>query len=251
MSHTNSTQYYSLPQFESTDKPSWLSDVNPAYSAIDTGIHAAKAAADAAQSDATQALSDASSAGTTATGADSKASGLLASVADAFDTTATYSVDDLVMFNNLLYRCTVAVTTPGPWTGTTNWTRETIEQLIDTIMVNNVAINDVTNTYITLSTGYSLDAGSRVYKQGKHVWGNILIVASSALPGANDSVTIGSINSSYRTEAAVNGFCGLSNGQWFTNDIGYVYIAVNGSVAVASASTGKTYIKIMIDYCTA
>lgn len=251
MSHTNSTPNYNLPQFITTDKPAWLTDINPAYTAIDTAIKAAKDAGDNAQSDATQALSDAASAGTTATSADSKASGLLASVADAFDTSATYSVDDLVMFNNLLYRCTVAVTTPGPWTGTTNWTRVTIEQLIDSIMINNVAINDITNTFVTLATGYSLDAGSRVYKQGKHIWGNILIIASNDLPDGNNSVNIGSVNSAYKTESAINGFCGLSNGQWFTNDIGYVYFAVNGSIAVASTNTGKKFIKIMFDYCTA
>lgn len=46
MSHTNSTTNYNLPQFISTDKPAWLTDVNDAMSAIDTGIAAAKSVAD-------------------------------------------------------------------------------------------------------------------------------------------------------------------------------------------------------------
>lgn len=46
MSHTNSTTNYNLPQFISTDKPAWLTDVNDAMSAIDTGIAAAKSTAD-------------------------------------------------------------------------------------------------------------------------------------------------------------------------------------------------------------
>lgn len=35
MSHTNSTTNYNLPQFIGTDKPTWLTDVNGAMSAID------------------------------------------------------------------------------------------------------------------------------------------------------------------------------------------------------------------------
>ena len=34
------------------------------------------------------------------------------------------------MYNNLLYRCTVAVTTPGPWTGSANWERITVDSII-------------------------------------------------------------------------------------------------------------------------
>ena len=35
MSHTNSTTNYALPQFLTTDKPAWLTDVNNAFSDID------------------------------------------------------------------------------------------------------------------------------------------------------------------------------------------------------------------------
>ena len=38
MGHTNSTANYNLPQFIGTDKPSWLGDINNAFSAIDTAI---------------------------------------------------------------------------------------------------------------------------------------------------------------------------------------------------------------------
>lgn len=126
MSHTNSTTNYNLPQFLPTDKPFWLTDINGAFSTIDTAIDAAKDAADAAQADATQALSDASSASTAAAAADGKGSGAVASLTDTFDPTSTYTVGSLVMYNNLMYFCTVAVTTPGPWTGTANWRRNTV-----------------------------------------------------------------------------------------------------------------------------
>ena len=43
--HTNSTQYYELPQFVGTDKPQWLTDINQGFLAIDTAIHNAYAIA--------------------------------------------------------------------------------------------------------------------------------------------------------------------------------------------------------------
>lgn len=43
--HTNSTQYYELPQFVGTDKPQWLTDINQGFLAIDTAIHSAYALA--------------------------------------------------------------------------------------------------------------------------------------------------------------------------------------------------------------
>ena len=66
MAHTNSTTNYALPQFIGTDKPAWLTDVNNAYSAIDTAI---KAAADAASGAAATAASAANTAGNAQTAA--------------------------------------------------------------------------------------------------------------------------------------------------------------------------------------
>ena len=51
MSATNHTPNYNLPQFIGTDVPSWLTDVNGAFSAIDTGIEAAQTAAEGAADD--------------------------------------------------------------------------------------------------------------------------------------------------------------------------------------------------------
>ena len=133
MSHTNSTTNYSLPQFVTSDKPAWLTDINNAFTAIDTGMNNAQTKANTADSNATQALSDASAAATAASTADAKGAGAVASIADTFQTTETYAVGDLVIYNNLLYICTAAVTDPGAWTGSTNWSRVTIEGVIDSL----------------------------------------------------------------------------------------------------------------------
>ena len=62
MAHTNSTTNYNLPQFISTDKPAWLSDVNGAMSDIDTAIHNAATDASTADGKADTAIADASDA---------------------------------------------------------------------------------------------------------------------------------------------------------------------------------------------
>ena len=128
MSHTNTTPNYGLPQFITTDKPAWLTDINGAFSAIDTGIDGAKDAADAAQADATQAISDAAAAGSAATGANTKASGAIASLAENFETTNTYTIGQLVIYNNLLYKCISAVNVPGPW-NSSKWVRIDLDDI--------------------------------------------------------------------------------------------------------------------------
>ena len=171
MSHTNSTTNYGLPQFVTTDKPFWLTDVNQAYSDIDAAMKNNADAASTAGSNDIPALSDASAAATTASVADAKAAGAIASISDQFDTTSTYNVGDIVIYNNLLYKCTTAVTTPGAWTGSTNWSRITIESIIDDAVATlNTKINA-----LTLQVGDSYSAivdkivTGRMYNDGSQV----------------------------------------------------------------------------------
>lgn len=69
MGHTNSTANLSLPQFIGTDKPTWLSDVNGAFAAIDSYAGSNDAALAIVDGKANTAIGDASSAVTTATNA--------------------------------------------------------------------------------------------------------------------------------------------------------------------------------------
>ena len=73
MSHTNSTANLSLPQFIGSDKPTWLGDVNGAFSAIDAYAGTNDAAVAAAASDASSAISQASAAVSTANSANTTA----------------------------------------------------------------------------------------------------------------------------------------------------------------------------------
>lgn len=66
MSFTNKTPNYNLPQWIGTDKPAWLTDMNGAFSAIDTAIKGVGDTSDSAVSTANQALAMAQSAQETA-----------------------------------------------------------------------------------------------------------------------------------------------------------------------------------------
>lgn len=187
MSHTNSTTNYSLPQFLTTDKPAWLTDVNNAYLAIDTAMKNNADAASTADTKATDAGTAATNADTKATAAKSAADGAIASISDTFSDTNTYSVNDVVVYNNLLYICTTAVITPGAWTGSANWTRTTLEALIDAVKAeadaNTSAVTNLTNTSCSISKITGLPAGVGTPTISRR--GNVVLVtfATEFVPG--------------------------------------------------------------------
>lgn len=151
MSHTNSTTNYGLPQFLTGDKPAWLTDINNAFSDIDIAVFNAQTKADTAFTDAGNAQTDATTAINDAAAADAKASGAIASIEATFDPTTIYAVGAKVMYNSLLYRCIVAVVTPGPWTGSSNWERINVDSLISTTdskigNLSSLSTSDKTNT---------------------------------------------------------------------------------------------------------
>lgn len=83
MSHTNSTANLGLPQFIGTDKPTWLSDVNGAFAAIDSYAGSNDAALAIVDGKAATAIGDASSAVTTATNAATTAGNAAATATNA------------------------------------------------------------------------------------------------------------------------------------------------------------------------
>ncbi|MBR6627936.1 MAG: hypothetical protein IKL04_08180 [Lachnospiraceae bacterium] len=87
MSHTNSTANLALPQFIGTDKPTWLSDVNGAFAAIDSYAGSNDAALAITDGKADTAIADASNAVTTAGNAATTA-GNAAATATAANTVA-------------------------------------------------------------------------------------------------------------------------------------------------------------------
>ena len=53
-----------------------------------------------------------------------------AAIATVFSASATYAVGDVVMYEGTRYKCATAVTVAGAWTGSTNWTAESVQDVI-------------------------------------------------------------------------------------------------------------------------
>lgn len=236
MSHTNSTTNYNLPQFVTTDKPAWLTDINGAFSDIDSAIHTAQGDATTAGNNATQALSDASAASTAASTAGTKADGAIASIADAFSSASTYVVGELVMYNSLLYKCTTAVTTPGAWTGVTNWSRCTAEDLIGNLSALTAihktnlvaAVNDAYDTASAANTDVADKVAIATFSFNKSV---------NATTEASISVTRTELNLPVNT-TVVDGYLRLNESSGVNAGFQYSMV-VNGTSS--NALVGKVY----------
>ena len=261
MGHTNSTPNYALPQFITTDKPAWLTDINGAFSDIDTAIDTAKDAADAAQNDATQALTDAAAAGSAATTAGTKADGILASIADAFSTASTYNEGDYVIYNSLLYVCIAAVTTPGAWTGVTNWDRTTIEDIIpfsaDALpitagsstmtqsVIDTKADKNVTTGAVEAHNGISVNR-YQLYKIGNACFLNLNFVTTMIISGSSNIVKLptafeapgGAVFDFITFDAGGNLYRGAVNG----NEVGFNMIPniPNGAACIIQVAWRTT-----------
>lgn len=251
--HTNSTTNYSLPQFLPTDKPAWLTDVNPAYLAIDNAMKANADAADAAQTDATQALADAAGANAIATQADAKASGAVASLSEQFLDTNTYSVGEYVIFNNILYVCIEPVTTPGPWTGSVNWERASLDSIATTLNAAVANLNSRTGSNINVSDTEAVPIATRlsdVIKVVRYEASNETSVNANAvigLTGAN--VGYNSIPAGYTPIAAY--FTQTRNNDFFYANInpegyGSRMLCVVRNVNIAAATGVITAIIIFV-----
>lgn len=201
MAHTNSTPNYNLPQFLPTDKPAWLVDVNPAYASIDTAIKNASDAARTAQEDATQALADAAGANAIATQANTKADGAIASLSEQFLDTSTYEVGEYVIFNNILYVCTEPVTTPGPWTGSVNWTRASVDSIATSLKTDLNNLNNRTGSDIPFATDETKTIADMLTSQFVN---NFVTVAGSAVLNDNQCSIYGKIHSLRLYFTAVN-----------------------------------------------
>lgn len=241
MAHSSSTTNYNLPQFAPTDKPGWLTDVNAGYLAIDTAIKNVSDTADAAQADATQAGEDATQAITDASAANAKGSGAVASFASTFSNTNTYPVDSIVMYNNLLYICIAAVTTPGDWTGSTNWSRATVESL--NAVINNRLANLEESTEesawqdISLTSGFTniVDKQSQYKTKGDVIYFNLEVEAAA---NPTWGTHIGWLGHSHY-EACFAGRYG--------NGIAIISIQTNGNILfLASTNTSQTDRRLVV-----
>lgn len=91
-------------------------------------------------------------------------------IAPDFSSSATYAEGQLVNYNGTIYICTTAVTTPGPWTGSTNWSASnaTVQDAINAIDVSSQITGKIDSTSIAqdFDAGQAYAAGTYVTHEG-------------------------------------------------------------------------------------
>lgn len=111
-----------------------------------------------------------------------------------FSTSATYDLGDLVSYNNAIYECISEVTTAGSWTGSTNWSEKTLEQLLDSKQDSltfdstptALSTNPVTSAGIKTYVDDRFDGASKAISYGNY---STMITAFNAL--ADDVYGVG------------------------------------------------------------
>ena len=93
-------------------------------------------------------------------------SGMASNLAPAYSSAATYALGEYVMYNNLLYKCTTAITTPENWTAS-HWTQTSagvgLYDKVDKVSGKGLSQNDFTNALKTKLDGIA--AGAEVNVQ--------------------------------------------------------------------------------------
>jgi hypothetical protein len=69
-------------------------------------------------------------------------------ISDEYDNTATYSVGNIVIYNNTLYRCTTAVTTPEDF-DSTKWTAINVSDILESGTFNEINASDIVDNTLT------------------------------------------------------------------------------------------------------
>lgn len=139
-------------------------------------------------------------------------------------------------------------------------TAEDVEQ-IDTNKTNistigtNVAIADITNT-IVAEKGYSILDYSRLYKQGKHVFGTIVIRKNSGYFSNVENIAIATIATANAPERIYLSAGNFSTDVWAISNIGYAFvnsaqaITQPGIIKCKDNATTNNHIILQIDYVT-
>lgn len=211
MSYAQGTTHYNFPQIAGTDRPTFA-DANEAFRTLDTKLYALEGSAtdvdarlDTAEGNIVQLQSDVQTAQGTADLAKSTADTAVeeigitntnvsqlttrvsnkldsVAIADPYDTTQQYAVDDVVTYNGQRYRCTTAVTVAEPF-DVTKWTGEDVETVLDGINSDlaNKSTVTITSHDATIENVTSPNVG--VYDCGAQPAGTFLIPIFATVSG--------------------------------------------------------------------
>lgn len=101
---------------------------------------------------------------------------------------------------------------------------------------------------ITMNEGFSMVGSQKFFKQGRHIWGDVIIKKDD---GAFTNAYSYPVTLKYAIPYGYNTFCILTNGQFGADKIAYMYVSGNNasSLLIADASnSGNNHAKIHLDY---
>lgn len=78
------------------------------------------------------------------------------------------------------------------------------------------------------STDFTVDSNTRIYKQGNHIFGTLIMYKNTEYAALD--VTVGTINSNYRPSSTIIGQSYYHTSPWSVNAIGYSFISTTGDV---------------------
>lgn len=87
---------------------------------------------------------------------------------DAYDDTATYSVGDLCIYNNALYKCTTAITTAEAWNAS-HWTATSIADEISALNTDKADKDNIIIRYVQLFGIVNVAADSEYNSDGSTI----------------------------------------------------------------------------------
>ena len=121
------------------------------------------------------------------------------------------------------------------------------------------AINlvEITNE-IEVKSGYTLVGRTHLYKQGKHIFGEIVIESTAGYTNPTMSYEIAVINNiAHVPKMQYTTSCGFGEGsEWNIKTIGYTFIAQYtasnpGTILVMDTGSTNQFVHIQVDYVTA
>ena len=163
---------------------------------------------------------------------------VIAPVENGSTASQAYAVGEHFIRDGAFCTCTQAISQGGSFTLNTNYTSGDVT---DELNIENISAS----FYTSLGTGWSLGTDYAVYKQGKHIFGDITLIKSSPLTSTQEIVLI-LANIPKKT---LNSGCFAGDSEWSITDVAYLYISgVSGQVISKTNGANITALKIHLDY---
>lgn len=253
MSSTNKTTYYELPQFISTDIPTWLGDVNGAMSAIDTALKSNADRADLASAAAGQAVNTANATADAVSAVETSVAGLSTRVTACENTNASQStqisglgtsvsgLDDRVtaleQSSGGGHTYNIGVVSLGSYNGSGLSNSATLTGAVSTSTLESIDSTKIVGVVVLLEFG---NGYARTFiganELGGYLGNNLFNVSLHAVPRGytNSGCTVHNINLSLGSVSA-NGSRSVS----YVSDVATTYQL--GSSTSGSASSTNAY----------